>query len=101
MKYMSVKAYAALVDKSDKTIYKQIQKGTLDSMRVKKGYKVCVDTNLLKRLGRVEQALEEAQAALKAMREHHHEKSQTPGTAAPAPEKNLAERSSRAVSQPN
>lgn len=88
MKYMSVKAYAELVDKSDKTIYKQIKKGSLDAVKVKKGYQVCVDANMLKRLQKVQKALDEAQAALKTAKEEEHAKS-TKTSAASAPTKSV------------
>lgn len=65
MKHLSVKAYAKLVDKSDKTIYRQITKGTISAVKVRKGFHVCVDPNMLKRMIRLEEALAEANDALK------------------------------------
>jgi excisionase family DNA binding protein len=73
MKYMSVKTYAEMVDKSDKTIYKQIKKGSLEAVRVKKGYQVCVDANMLKRLTKMEKALAEAKEELNALQEEKDE----------------------------
>ena len=73
MKYMSVKAYAELVEKSDKTIYKQIKKGSIDSIRVKKGYRVCVDANMLKRMKKLEAALQAADKVLKTIEKEHRE----------------------------
>ena len=87
MKLMSVKKYSELVGKSDKTIYKQIKKGTLEAVKVKKGYQVCVDANLLKCLGKMEKALEEAKNALKKLEEEQDEKSKKTGTAKAAPKK--------------
>lgn len=87
MKYLNVKAYADLVEKSDKTIYKQIKKGTIEAVRVKKGYQVCVDTNMLKRLQKMERALEEAKSVLKAMEEESDAKSKKTDPAPPAPKK--------------
>jgi hypothetical protein len=85
---MSVKAYAELVDKSDKTIYKQIKKGSLGSVRVKKGYRVSVDTNMLKRIKRLEIALEEAKTQLKYMEKETREAAKKKTAASAAPEKN-------------
>ena len=87
MKYMSVKVYAELVEKSDKTIYKQIKNGSLEAVRVKKGYQVCVDANMLKRLKKISRALEEAQHALKTVKEEIDAKSEKKAPAPTAPKK--------------
>jgi hypothetical protein len=85
---MSVKAYAELVEKSDKTIYKQITKGTVRAVKVEKGFRVCVDPNMLKRMHRLEDALEEAKSALKLLEEEvRSEKSTTTAAASAAPQK--------------
>lgn len=47
MELISVKRYSELIDKSDKTVYKMIQKGKINAAKVKKGYKVEIDPYLL------------------------------------------------------
>jgi hypothetical protein len=84
MKHLSVKAYAELVDKSDKTIYKQITKGTISAVKTKKGFQVCVDANMLKRMSKLEKALEEAKSALKTLEEEKNDAKTTQTAAAPA-----------------
>lgn len=93
MKHLSVKAYAACVGKSDKTIYKQISKGKISAVKTKKGFQVCVDPNMMKRMRRLEKALEEAKSALKILEEEHNDakSTQTPAASAAAPEKKSAD----------
>ena len=89
---MSVKTYAELVDKSDKTIYKQIKNGSLEAVRVKKGYQVCVDANMLKRLKKLSKALDEARTALKSAKEDRNATSEKKAPAPTAPKKNAPQR---------
>lgn len=66
MKAFSVKAYAELVGKSEKTVYKMIKNGSVDAFKYDGKYLINVDTNLLKALTRTQEALEEANAVLKS-----------------------------------
>jgi hypothetical protein len=102
MKHLSVKAYAELVGKSDKTIYKQINRGTINAVKVKKGFQVSVDANMLKRICKLETALEEAKIALKRLEEKKKDAKSTEtaaSTAAPK-KKSAAQRLKPAVRKP-
>ncbi len=46
MEYLEVKAYAKLIGKSKKTVYKMIKNGFLPATKEGKSYKVAVDTNM-------------------------------------------------------
>lgn len=46
---ISVKAYAELIDKSDKTVYKMIKDGLLEASKKSKGYVIYVDSFMLNR----------------------------------------------------
>lgn len=69
MKLITVQAYAELIDKSEKTVYKMIKKGSVDAAKVDGRYRVSVDKNLLKAIDRTQHALEEAKAVLRSMEE--------------------------------
>lgn len=88
MKTMSVKKYSELVGKSDKTIYKQIKKGTLPSEKVKKGYRVLVDANMLKCIEKLRKELDE----MKKEEKKRNEKSEKKSTAKTAPKKTAVKR---------
>lgn len=64
MKEVSVKAYAALIGKSEKTVYKMIKKEDIDVFKRDGIYQIRVDRNLLKVIDRTQRALEEAKAVL-------------------------------------
>lgn len=49
MKYLSVKEYASLIGKSNKTVYKMIDEGFVAATKEGKTLKVAVDTNILKK----------------------------------------------------
>ena len=49
MKYLSVKEYANLIGKSNKTVYKMIDEGFVAATKEGKALKVAVDTNILKK----------------------------------------------------
>lgn len=67
MKNLTVKAYAELIDKSEKTVYKMIKNETIDAFKQEGKYRVNVDKNLLKVIDRTQKALEEAKAVLASM----------------------------------
>jgi len=48
-KDISVKAYAKLINKSDKTVYKMIKDGLLGAKKKAKGYEIRVDSFMLSR----------------------------------------------------
>lgn len=48
-KDISVKAYAKLIDKSDKTVYKMIKDGLIGANKKSKGYVIRVDSFMLNR----------------------------------------------------
>ncbi|PHR57490.1 MAG: hypothetical protein COA44_05460 [Arcobacter sp.] len=48
-KYITVKAYAKLIDKSDKTVYKMIKDGLVTAKKKEKTYAIRVDNFMLNR----------------------------------------------------
>jgi hypothetical protein len=64
MTQLTVKAYAELIGKNEKTVYKMIKKQTIDAVKEKGRYRVNVDKNLMKVIDRTQKALEEAKAVL-------------------------------------
>lgn len=67
MKALTVKAYAELIGKSEKTVYKMIKNSSIDAFKIDGKYRVNVDKNLLKVIDRTQKALEEAKAVLHSM----------------------------------
>lgn len=67
MKLLSVKSYAALIGKSEKTVYKMIKKESVDAIKKDGKYRIFVDKNLIKVIDRTQKALEEAKAVLQSM----------------------------------
>ncbi len=61
---MSVKEYAKLIGKNEKTVYKMIKDELLNSVKEKGKLRIKVDKNLLKVIERAQQALDEAKAIL-------------------------------------
>lgn len=73
MKALTVKAYAELIGKSEKTVYKMIKNSTIDAFKIDGKYRVNVDKNLLKVIDRTQKALEEAKAVLHSIETEKHE----------------------------
>lgn len=67
VKYLSVKEYAKLIGKSNKTVYKMIDDGFVAATKEGKTLKVMVDTNLLKKYDESMQYMEVIQAEIKLM----------------------------------
>lgn len=61
---MSVKEYAQLIGKNEKTVYKMIKDEAVSTVKENGKYCVTVDKNLLKVIERAQQALNEAKAIL-------------------------------------
>jgi len=61
---MSVKEYARLVGKSEKTVYKKIKGKRINAVKENRKYLIRVDKNLLKVIDRTQKALEETIALL-------------------------------------
>lgn len=59
MRRMSVKEYARLVGKSEKTVYKKIKNTRINAVKEKGKYLIPVDKNLIKVIERTQKALEE------------------------------------------
>ncbi len=57
-KYISVKEYAALINKSDKTVYKMIKDGLVEARKEDKGYEVRVDNFMMSRCDKINQNLQ-------------------------------------------
>ncbi|MDA3947036.1 MAG: hypothetical protein PF439_10200 [Helicobacteraceae bacterium] len=64
MKNMSVKEYAKLIGKNEKTVYKMIKDETVVTLKENGKFRIKVDKNLLKIIERAQQALNEAKAIL-------------------------------------
>lgn len=64
MTKMSVKEYADLIGKNEKTVYKMIKSRSLNAVKEDGKYRVTVDKNLIKVIERAQQALNEAKAIL-------------------------------------
>ncbi|MDF1880169.1 hypothetical protein JHD50_02435 [Sulfurimonas sp. MAG313] len=56
-KDISVKAYAKLIDKSDKTVYKMIKDGLVAAKKKDKGYEIRVDNFMLNRCEDINKSL--------------------------------------------
>ncbi len=54
---LSVKEYAKLINKSDKTVYKMIKEGLIMAKKEKMGYEVLVDSFLISRCNEINKSL--------------------------------------------
>lgn len=61
---MSVKEYAKLIGKNEKTVYKMIKDEVITTKKENGKHRINVDKNLLKVIERAQQALQEAKAIL-------------------------------------
>ncbi len=61
---MSVKEYAKLIGKNEKTVYKMIKDEVIATKKENGKHRINVDKNLLKVIERAQQALQEAKAIL-------------------------------------
>ena len=64
MKKMSVKEYAKLIGKNEKTVYRMIKDESLFAIKENGKLRLKVDKNLLKVIERAQKALEEAKTIL-------------------------------------
>lgn len=64
MRKMSVKEYARLIGKKEKTVYKMIKDEMVVTLKENGKYRIQVDRNLIKVIERAQQALEEAKSIL-------------------------------------
>ncbi len=64
MRKMSVKEYARLIGKKEKTVYKMIKDDMVVTLKENGKYRIQVDRNLIKVIERAQQALEEAKSIL-------------------------------------
>lgn len=64
MKQMSVKEYAKLIGRNEKTVYRMIKEESIVAVKEKGKLRINVDKNLLKVIDRAQQALDEAKAIL-------------------------------------
>ncbi len=64
MRKMSVKEYARLIGKQEKTVYKMIKDEAVVTLKENGKYRIQVDRNLIKVIERAQQALEEAKSIL-------------------------------------
>ena len=64
MKQMSVKEYAKLIGKNEKTVYRMIREESIVAVKEKGKLRINVDKNLLRVIDRAQQALEEAKTIL-------------------------------------
>lgn len=64
LRKMSVKEYARLIGKKEKTVYKMIKDEVVVTLKENGKYRIQVDRNLIKVIERAQQALEEAKAIL-------------------------------------
>ncbi|MBU1642124.1 helix-turn-helix domain-containing protein [bacterium] len=67
MEYLEVKAYAKLIGKSKKTVYKMIKNGFLPASKEGKSYKVAVDTNMTARHEATKEKINSMKAELAAL----------------------------------
>lgn len=67
MKSFSVKAYAELIGKSEKTVYKMIKSGSVDAYKYDGKFLIHVDPNLLKTLQRVQDECDELKRLLEQL----------------------------------
>jgi excisionase family DNA binding protein len=67
MEYLDVKAYAKLIGKSKKTVYKMIKNGFLPASKEGKSYKVAVDTNMTARHEETKEKINSMKAELLAL----------------------------------
>jgi hypothetical protein len=63
---LSVKEYALLINKSDKTVYKMIKEGLIGAKKGSNGYVVLVDTYLTSRCKDINKNLSEMKALLQS-----------------------------------
>jgi len=84
MKRMTVKVYAELVGKSEKTVYKMIKNKTVDAAKEDGKYRIRVDKNLLRVIDRTQKALEEAKAVLRSIETSETTKETAPSAVTPA-----------------
>jgi hypothetical protein len=104
MKQMSVKEYAKLIGKNEKTVYRMIREESIVAVKEKGKLRVNVDKNLLKVIDRAQQALDEAKAILLNI-EKASEQLVKPAkgvikTAQPAAKKNLVTKSTKTAVKP-
>ena len=64
LKKLSVKEYAKLIGKNEKTVYRMIKEESLFAVKVNGKFRLNVDKNLLKVIDRAQKALEEAKTVL-------------------------------------
>jgi len=69
MKLISVKEYAKLIGKNEKTVYRMIKENRVEAVKDNGIYSLNVDKNLLKVISKTQKALEEAKAVLNSMDE--------------------------------
>ena len=68
-KTMGVKAYAELIERNEKTVYKMIKDGLLLTQKEQGKIQIMVDKNLIKILERTQLALEECKSILLSIEE--------------------------------
>lgn len=65
-KYVSVKNYASLINKSDKTVYKMIKEGLVAARKGEKGYEVRVDNFMINRSEEINKSLRTMKALIES-----------------------------------
>ena len=100
MRKMSVKEYARLIGKKEKTVYKMIKDEMVVTLKENGKYRIQVDRNLIKVIERAQQALEEAKSILLSI-ESASEQIVKPSKRVTLGVKSVAEKSEAKKKNPN